>query len=292
MRTSTIVMIAFAVVFGLLAVFLANAWLNNRADEARRTLEASRKAAPPAHTIVVARRPLRFGDVLGALSLREMAWPEDSLPAGAFGKVGDLTATKRIVLTPIQVNEAILASKITGPGQRATLSALLHEGMKAVTVRVNDVEGVAGFVQPGDHVDVVLTRPGERKTSINDVIVQNVRVLAVDQLADPTSDKPVVVKAVTLEVDETAGQKLALASSVGTMSLLLRKAGEVAEDAPRQLTTADLAQIAKQSENARFVTIMVTRSTKDATTHDEVNVPVEPRDERSAGLPERGMAHD
>lgn len=292
MRTSTIVMIAFAVVFGLLAVFLANAWLNNRADEARRTLEASRKAAPPTHTIVVARRPLRFGDVLGALSLREMAWPEDSLPAGAFGKVGDLTATKRIVLTPIQVNEAILASKITGPGQRATLSALLHEGMKAVTVRVNDVEGVAGFVQPGDHVDVVLTRPGERKTSINDVIVQNVRVLAVDQLADPTSDKPVVVKAVTLEVDETAGQKLALASSVGTMSLLLRKAGEVAEDAPRQLTTADLAQIAKRSENARFVTIMVTRSTKDATTHDEVNVPVEPRDERSAGLPERGMAHD
>ncbi len=292
MRTSTIVMIAFAVVFGLLAVFLANAWLNNRADEARRTLEASRKTAPPTHTIVVARRPLRFGDVLGALSLREMAWPEDALPAGAFGKVSELTRTKRIVLTPIQVNEAILASKITGPGQRATLSALLHEGMKAVTVRVNDVEGVAGFVQPGDHVDVVLTRPGERKTSINDVIVQNVCVLAVDQLADPTSDKPVVVKAVTLEVDETAGQKLALASSVGTMSLLLRKAGEIAEDAPRQLTTTDLGQIAKRTEDARFVTIMVTRSTKDAMTHDEVNVPVEPRDERSAGLPERGMAHD
>jgi pilus assembly protein CpaB len=290
-RTSTIVMIAFAVVFGLLAVFLANAWLNNRADEARRTLEASRKAAPPTHTIVVARRPLRFGDVLGALSLREMAWPEDSLPAGAFGKVSDLTATKRIVLTPIQVNEAILASKITGPGERATLSALLHEGMKAVTVRVNDVEGVAGFVQPGDRVDVVLTRPGERKTSINDVIVQDVCVLAVDQLADSTSDKPVVVKAVTLEVDETAGQKLALASSVGTMSLLLRKAGEVADDAPRQLTTADLGQI-KRTDDARFVTIVVTRSTKDATTHDEVSVPVERRDERSAGLQEQGMAHD
>jgi pilus assembly protein CpaB len=290
-RTSTIVMIAFAVVFGLLAVFLANAWLNNRADEARRTLEASRKAAPPTHTIVVARRPLHFGDVLGAMSLREMEWPDDSLPAGAFGKISDLTATKRIVLTPIQVNEAILASKITGPGQRATLSALLHEGMKAVTVRVNDVEGVAGFVQPGDRVDVVLTRPGERKTSINDVIVQDVCVLAVDQLADSTSDKPVVVKAVTLEVDETAGQKLALASSVGTMSLLLRKAGEVVDDAPRQLTTEDLGQI-KRTDDARFVTIVVTRSTKDATTHDEVSVPVEPKDARSVGLAERGMAHD
>jgi pilus assembly protein CpaB len=289
-RTSTIVMIAFAVVFGLLAVFLANAWLNNRADEARRSLEATRKAEPPARTIVVARRPLHFGDVLGALSLREMPWPEDSLPAGAFGRVSELTATKRIVLTPIQVNEAILASKITGAGQRATLSALLHEGMKAVTVRVNDVEGVAGFVQPGDHVDVVLTRPGERKTSVSDVIVQNVSVLAVDQLADPTNEKPVVVKAVTLEVDETAGQKLALASQVGTLSLLLRKAGEVAEDAPRQLSTEDLGR-ARQTEDARFVTIVVTRSTKDATTHDEVNVPVERGDARSAELPAWEMTH-
>jgi pilus assembly protein CpaB len=290
-RTSTIVMIAFAVVFGLLAVFLANAWLNNRADEARRSLEASRKAAPPARTIVVARRPLHFGDVLGSMALREMAWPEDSLPAGAFSRISDLTATKRIVLMPIQVNEAILASKITGAGERATLSALLHEGMKAVTIRVNDVEGVAGFVQPGDHVDVVLTRPGEQKTSVNDVIVQNVRVLAVDQLADSTNEKPVVVKAVTLEVDETAGQKLALASAVGTLSLLLRKAGESTDDAPRQLTVTDLGQVARR-DDARFATIIVTRSNKDATTHDEVNVPVERRDARSVALPIREMAHD
>jgi pilus assembly protein CpaB len=296
-RTSTIVMIAFAVVFGLLAVFLANAWLNNRADEARRSLEASRKEAPPERTIVVARRPLRFGDVLGAMSLREMAWPQDALPAGAFSRISDLTATKRIVLIPIQVNEAILASKITGPGERATLSAVLGSGMKAVTVRVNDVEGVAGFVQPGDHVDVVLTRPGEHKSSVNDVIAQDVRVLAVDQLADPTSDKPVVVKAVTLEVDETAGQKLTLAPAVGTLSLLLRKAGEVAEDAPRQMTAADLGQV-KQTEDARFVTVVVKRPTSvDATgipPREEFNVPVEHRDTYSAALPApaREMTHD
>lgn len=292
MRTSTIVMIAFAVVFGLLAVFLANSWLNNRADEARRSMEAQHKAAPPAHTIVVARRPLRFGDVLGKLSLREIPWPQDSVPAGAFGKVSDLTSTKRIVLAPIEVNEPILASKITGPGQRATLSAMLNDGMKAVTIRVNDVEGVAGFIQPGDHVDVVLTRPGERKTSINDVIIQNLRVLAVDQLADQTTDKPIVVKAVTLEVDETGGQKLALASQVGTLSLLLRKAGEVAEAATRQLTTADLAQGAARTEDARVATVVVTRPTKDATTRDEFNVPVERRDAHAAALRAREMAHD
>ena len=285
-------MIAFAVVFGLLAVFLANSWLNNRADEARRSLEAQRKAAPPAHTIVVARRPLRFGDVLGTLSLRELPWPDDSVPAGAFGKVSELTSTKRIVLAPIEVNEPILASKIAGPGQRATLSAMLNEGMKAVAIRVNDVEGVAGFIQPGDHVDVVLTRPGERKTSINDVIIQKLRVLAVDQLADQTTEKPIVVKAVTLEVDETGGQKLALASQVGTLSLLLRKAGEVAEAATQQLTNADLAQGAARTEDARFATVVVTRPTKDATTRDEFNVPVERRDAHAAARPAREMAHD
>ena len=130
------------------------------------------------------------------------------------------------MLIPIAVNEPILASKITGPGQRATLSSLLKDGMKAVTIRVNDVGDVAGFVLPGDHVDVVLTRPGDKKVSVNDVVLQDVRVLGVDQLADNTTDKPAVVKAVTLEVDETGGQKLALASMVGTLSLLLRKAGE------------------------------------------------------------------
>ena len=102
--------------------------------------------------------------------------------------------------------------------------------MKAVTIRVNDVEGVAGFVLPGDHVDVVLTRQGDKETATNDVVIENARVLAVDQLADATRRKPSVVKAVTLEVDVADAQKLALASQVGTLSLLLRKAGEAAAD--------------------------------------------------------------
>src|ERR1700734_844762 len=163
-------MIGFAVLFGLLAVFLAQIWLNNQADERLKSIDAQRKAAPPARSIVVASKPLRFGDELGAAALREMPWPEDALPAGAFGRIADLTAGKRVVLLPIDVNEAILASKITGPGQRATLSAMLGPGMKAVTIRVNDVEGVAGFVLPGDHVEVLLTRTGEKNTAITDVV--------------------------------------------------------------------------------------------------------------------------
>ena len=142
--------------------------------------------------------------------------------------------------------------------------------MKAVTIRVNDVEGVAGFVLPGDHVDVLVSRPGDQNFATSDVVLQNARVLAIDQLADERADKPSVVKAVTLEVDETGGQKLALASLVGTLSLLLRKAGELTEATPRRVTLADLGR-PSDPRDVRYVTVGVTRAAK----RQDYSVPVE-----------------
>ena len=242
-RVSTIVMIGFAVLFGLLAVFIAQTWLNNQADLRMRSLEAQNQRKPiVTQTIVVASKALRFGAELGSMSLRELAWPEDAVPAGAFGKISDIMSGngRRVVLTPIEANEPILASKITGPGQRATLSATLQDGMRAVTIRVNDVEGVAGFVLPGDRVDVALTRQNDRTAATTDVVLQNMRVLAIDQTADERNDKPSVVKAVTLEVDTASAQKLALAASIGSLSLMLRKAGEAAVETTRRITLSDL----------------------------------------------------
>ncbi|RVA70497.1 Flp pilus assembly protein CpaB, partial [Mesorhizobium sp. M7A.F.Ca.US.006.04.2.1] len=111
-------------------------------------------------TVVVAAMPLKFGDTLSADKLREVAWPAGSIPTGAFKTTKEALAGEGIrqALQTISANEPVLASKITGPGQRATLSAVLGEGMKAVSIRVNDVLGVAGFVFPGDRVDVLLTR--------------------------------------------------------------------------------------------------------------------------------------
>jgi pilus assembly protein CpaB len=277
-------MIGFAVLFGLLAVFLAQTWLNNQADARMKSIDAQRKAPVPERTIVVATRPLRFGDELNAASLREMPWPQDGLPAGAFGKIADLTSGKRVVLMPIDVNEAVLGSKITGPGQRATLSAMLGEGMKAVTVRVNDVEGVAGFVLPGDRVNVLLTRQGEKNVAVTDVVVADVRVLAIDQLADARTEKPSVVKAVTLEVNVTDGEKIALAATVGTLSLLLNKAGEAADSDTRRVTTGDLGKPTEPAPNSRFVTIAVNRPSKNLRT--EYTVPTEHADGQSAALPQ------
>ncbi len=273
-------MIGFAVLFGLLAVFLAQTWLNNQDAARMKSLEAQHKAPLPERTIVVANRPLRFGDQLTASTLRELPWPQDALPAGAFGKIADLTAAKRVVLMPMEPNEAILASKITGPGERATLSAVLDPGMTAVTARVNDVQGVAGFVLPGDHVDVALTRQGEKNTAATDVVIEDAKVLAIDQLADEKTDKPSVVKAVTLEVNVTDGEKIALASTVGTLSLLLRKAGEITADDSRRVTSTDLGK--PSTSKSDFVIVAVSRPSKNERV--EYTVPVERGNAQSAAL--------
>jgi pilus assembly protein CpaB len=288
LRTSTLVMIGFAVLFGLLAVFLAQTWLNDQEAARMKSLEAQHQAPAPERTIVVAARPLRFGEPLTASALRELPWPQDALPAGAFGKIADLVAAKRVVLTPMEPNEAVLASKVTGPGQRATLSAVLDPGMTAVTLRVNDVEGVAGFILPGDHVDVMLTRQGEKNSAATDVVIENAQVLAIDQLADEKADKPSVVKAVTLEVKATDGERVALASTVGTLSLLLRKAGDVADEDSRLVTTADLSKSATAKSD--FVTVVVSRPWKNE--RAEYSVPVERDTAHSAALSKPAPASD
>src|SRR5262245_29473377 len=106
-------MIAFAVVFGLLAVFVAQNWLDSQAEMRMRSLNAQKKPVAT-RTIVVATKPLRFGNELNAQSLREMPWPDDALPNGSFATISALlSGGKRVVLTAIEINEPILASKVT-----------------------------------------------------------------------------------------------------------------------------------------------------------------------------------
>ena len=239
MRASTLVMIGFAVLFGLLAVFIARAWLNSQEEMRMRNMQAQKKPLTT-KTIVVAAKPLRYGMELTADSLREIPWSQDAVPKGAFNSISEILAGgKRVVLTPVEANEPVLALKITGAGQRATLSSLVQDGMKAVTIRVNDVEGVGGFVLPGDRVDVVLTRQTDKDKASTEIVLQNARVLAVDQSADISADKPAVAKAVTLEVSTDQAQRVWLASSVGSLSLLLRKAGETNAESTKRITLSD-----------------------------------------------------
>ena len=138
-----------------------------------------------------------------------------------------------MVLSAMERSEMIVRPKVTAPGQRASLSVLLEEGQRAVTVRVDDIRGVADFILPGDRVDVVLlrseTQKGETENSA-DVLLQYVKVLAIDQLVNERQDQQpavaTVAKAVTLQVSPGQAQKILLAGKIGNLSLVLRQPGE------------------------------------------------------------------
>lgn len=278
MRASTVVMIAVAVVFGVLSVIVAQTWLNRQAELRMKNLEAQ-KPVLSTRTVVVARTPLRFGAAITPQVLREVAWPDEAIPAGAFSSIQELTSgERRVVLTSIEPNEPVIGTKITGPGQRGTLSAIIDDGMKAVTVRVNEIDGVAGFVLPGDRVDVLVTRTtdggseGGKGNQSNDVVLQNVKVLGVDQSADENIERPMVVKAVTLEVDTVAAQKLTLASAIGNLSLVLRKAGDATEENSRRVTVTDIgANRGSNGTRGSHATVVVIRPDNK----QEFSVPVE-----------------
>ncbi|MER8844173.1 Flp pilus assembly protein CpaB [Mesorhizobium australicum] len=240
MRANTLIMIVLAGVFGVLAVVLVNIWLAGQRSAMAQT------GLVQGSTVVVAAMPLKFGDALTADKLREVAWPAGAVPTGAFKTTKDALAGEgtRQALQTISANEPVLASKITGPGQRATLSAVLGEGMKAVSIRVNDVLGVAGFVFPGDRVDVLLTRSvrtddGADKSFV-DVLLQGMKVLAIDQVADESKDSPTVVKSVTLEASTKDAQKLTLAAGAGQLSLALRQAAASKGETTERVTLSDL----------------------------------------------------
>ncbi|AZO01007.1 Flp pilus assembly protein CpaB [Mesorhizobium sp. M9A.F.Ca.ET.002.03.1.2] len=257
MRVNTVIMIMLAGVFGVVAVVLANLWLASQRSAMAKGDNVQRD------TVVVAAVALKFGDTLTSDKLREIAWPAGAVPAGAFRTTKEALAgdgTKQALQT-IGINEPVLATKITGPGQRATLSAVLGEGMKAVSIRVNDVLGVAGFVFPGDRVDVLLTRTvrgdGGLDKSFVDVLLQSMKVLAVDQVADESKDSPTVVKSVTLEASTRDAQKLTLAAGAGQLSLALRQAAASEGETTDRVTLSDLTGdtpadvAAKQAELAR-----------------------------------------
>jgi pilus assembly protein CpaB len=224
MRRLGLIVLAVAVVIGIAAIWgLVN-------------LQRARATANNA-TVVVAARGINLGQTLTPDMLRLQAWPANAIPEGAFTSVADVAgAEPRVALRALEANEPILATRVSGAGGRATLSATIAPGHRAVAIRVNDVVGVAGFVLPGDYVDVLLTRNEEQQSYRNedmrtDLLIANVRVLAIDQTANESENNPQVARAVTIEVTPEDGQKVALAGQIGTLSLSLRRADEIGEGA-------------------------------------------------------------
>ena len=289
-------MIGIAAVFGAISIFAADFWVKSqaKADAEEKTASIPAPVTPKVEfkTIVVANAPLRYGMELDRAQLTEIPWSEESVPQGAFTTINSLLAEgSRVVLSPIEINEPVLLSKLSGPNGRATLSNMMTPGMRAVTIRTDEIAGVGGFVMPGDRVDVVLTRDaGEIQevaknaqgaagsTVTSEIVVSDAKVLTVGQGADQRQTTPQIANSVTIEVTTDGAQKVALARTVGTLSLSLRSAadGGAAKDGVTTISSfggsvasgvqaaagALFTAATTEPEKPKFKTIIVTRGTQ------------------------------
>ena len=204
------VMLVLSVIIGIAATLIAAAWVQQKGDAAT-------------NQVVVAAVDIELGSRINPQMVKTVAWPSGNVPPGTFAKAEDLA--DRVVRTGLLRGEAVLDSKLAPIGTKGGLSAVIKEGNRAMTVRVNDVIGVAGFALPGNYVDVVVSTQQEGHNNdkqISKIVLEHILVLAVAQEANRDETKPKVVSAVTLEVTPSQAETLDLARSVGTLSLVLR----------------------------------------------------------------------
>jgi pilus assembly protein CpaB len=224
------IMVILAASFGVISYIAGTRWLENQAQARMSEIESQRNDEPVIElaSVVVAAEDIVFGEQLVAEKLKLVPWPKTALPDGAFQSIEVLTGDKaRKALKALAPNEPVLASKISGENGNAGLAGTITTGMRAVTIPVDLVNGVGGFVMPGDRVDIVLTRKSQQDgEQTAGIIMENVKVLSIDQDMTREFDGSKVAKTVTLETDTNGAQRLALANSAGRLSLLLRGSGD------------------------------------------------------------------
>ena len=219
-NTRALLMIVISIGLGLAAVLLASRWVMQQ------TSVASTK-------VVVASKDIDLGTKLSPDVLQLRDWPAGSVPEGSFKDTDTLlkdpkTQNARVLRMTLQQGEPVLESKLAPVGTQGGMSAVISEGKRAITVRVNDVIGVAGFALPGNYVDILVNTvdessksQGQEKT-ISKIVLERILVLAIAQEVSRDETKPKVVNAVTLEVTPEQAEKIDLARSVGSLSLVLR----------------------------------------------------------------------
>ena len=212
-NTRGFTMLIIAAIAAVMAVVMASKWLTQRADNVNK--------------IAVVAREVNLGQKLNADMLKLVDWPANSIPPDSFKDLAELNG--RVTKVSLQVGEPIMASKLAPVGTQGGLSAVIAEGKRAITVRVNDVVGVAGFALPGNFVDIIVNtqkdvgnNENRQSQDISKIVLEHILVLAVAQEVGRDETKPKVVNAVTLEVTPQQAEMIDLARSVGELSLVLR----------------------------------------------------------------------
>jgi pilus assembly protein CpaB len=204
--------------------------------------KASIVAPTSTQALVVAATPLPLGTRLNASNLRTIQWPANQQVPGMFTRIEDVA--NRAVITPLVQNEPILEAKLAAKESGAGLSATIPEGMRGVSVAVNEVVGVAGFVTPGTMVDVLVTGRilgGGGQGDITRTILENIRVLAAGQKVEQDREgKPQTVAVITLLVTPDEASKLTMAANDGKIQLALRNTVDTKKNDPATIQQSDL----------------------------------------------------
>ncbi|MGO4916218.1 Flp pilus assembly protein CpaB [Pseudogemmobacter sp. W21_MBD1_M6] len=209
------------------AVYVAQGYVGNYQAELEAE-RAARDAIVPTVEVFVTNHMMKYGDRITKKDVRIVKWPKDAIPAGTFTSAEELFPNDgrelRTVLRTMEKSEAVLAVKVSAPGDDAGVSSRLGAGMRAFAIRVDVASGVSGFLRPGDRVDIYWSGRNADVGAIGEftkLIQANVSLLAVDQTADGDSSNPNIARTVTVEVTPQEVAALAQAQNSGQLTLAL-----------------------------------------------------------------------
>ena len=229
-RYGALIAFCLALVFGAAAVYLTNNWLSSKANTEG---VVAVKEHIPVSEIVVAAVDIPVGSRLNETSLALAAWPEANIPKGAFTDLAELT--DRIAVSKLVAGEPLLAAELAAPGSGAGLVAMIEQGMRAMSIKVDEVTGVGGFILPNTFVDIIGVEKLKNDRRKVDTILRRIKVLAIAQETFTEEGKAKVVRTVTLELKPEQAETLALHAHnpQGSVHLILRNPlEEIAEEPP------------------------------------------------------------
>ena len=231
------------------SVLVAHSYLKNAGNS------AGEAQAREISAIVVARGEIPFGAPISFEMVRLQEWPTEAVPPEAFLALEDVLGSSqqepRRARRSMVAGEPVVRNKVSGFGEKVTIADAINPGKRAMAIRVNDVSGVAGFVTPGDRVDVLLTRRLNNDDMVTTTVLQDIVVRGTDQLSDEDQNKPNVARTITAEVSPEEAQRLALAQQAGTLSLTLRNLATTDRPNLRSLSVSDLSSSAAKSPTSR-----------------------------------------
>ncbi len=247
MSPRNIILIVFALVAALGTAMLARSWIGSQ----RVVTAAAPQAAPvePLQQVLVAKAPLPAGRFIKPEDLRWQAWPEGKVPPTYLlkGKREPEELTGAVVRSGIAADEPITDARVVKPGDRGFMAAVLEPGLRAVSVSVTATSGIAGFVFPGDRVDLLVTHSvknddvdGRKKALATETVLRDVRVVAIDQRTDDQNSTPTVARTITFEVTPKQAEMVNVARRLGELTLSLRSLSR--EELQGALGVAELAE--------------------------------------------------